>query len=207
MRQLRKDELDKDKIISIIEKTDRSLARIDGLVNDMLDISRITSGKLTLNKEKVDLNDLLIEAIERFQPQFEEATAGKIHYTPAKAIGHFDILRIDQVISNLLSNALKYGKGSRVEIELKSDQNKAQFLVRDYGMGIPEDFKNKLFERFERAISANEVSGLGLGLFIVREIIEAHEGRIWVESELGKGTTFFVELPLSNEPTQVSTLG
>jgi NO-binding membrane sensor protein with MHYT domain/nitrogen-specific signal transduction histidine kinase len=198
MRQLRKSDLDKDKVISIIEKTDRSLTRIDGLVNDMLDISRITSGKLTLNKEQVDLNDILMEVIERFQPQFEDSKAGEILYTPAKAIGYFDILRIDQVVSNLLSNALKYGKGSKVEIELKSDQKYALFFIRDYGMGIPDEFKNKLFERFERAISANEVSGLGLGLFIVKEIVEAHQGKIWVESESGKGSTFFVELPLSN---------
>lgn len=196
LRQLIKNDYDKDKVISIIQKTDKSLTRIDRLVSDMLDISRITSGKLVLNKEQVDLNDILMEVIERFQPQFEDAHAGKIQYTPSKAVGYFDVLRIEQVVSNLLSNALKYGKGSRVEVELKSDQDKAHFFVRDYGIGIPADFKGKLFERFERAISANEISGLGLGLFIVKEIVEAHQGKIWVESEPEKGATFFVEFPL-----------
>lgn len=100
-------------------------------------------------------------------------------------------------MTNLISNAFKYGEGKPVEVILKCDQEAFTLEVRDQGRGIPEDFKNRIFERFERVGDAKQISGLGLGLFIVKELVEAHQGSIWVESELGKGSSFFVKFPVT----------
>lgn len=113
------------------------------------------------------------------------------------ARGNWDKGKIEQVIINLLTNAIKYGEGKPVHVSVKSFNGGAELEVEDEGMGIPADKHKKIFERFERAVSANTVSGLGLGLFIVKEIILAHDGHISVESEVGLGSCFKVFLPYS----------
>jgi signal transduction histidine kinase len=120
-------------------------------------------------------------------------------------IGEWDRIRLEQVFTNLLTNAIRYGKGRPVTITLAGESNFVRGDVKDQGIGIAEDAKTIIFDRFERAISASEVSGLGLGLFIAQQIVEAHQGKIWVESELGKGATFTVELPkrrLNQKPVE-----
>ncbi|MFL5357097.1 sensor histidine kinase [Archangium sp.] len=104
--------------------------------------------------------------------------------------------RLEQVLINLLSNALKYGAGRPVRVAMTADGGRALLSVKDEGVGLREEDRARIFERFERAISASEVSGLGLGLYITREIAQAHGGDISVESRLGEGSTFIVTLPL-----------
>ena len=106
-----------------------------------------------------------------------------------------DRYRFEQVVTNLLTNAMKYGEGRPVRIILRREADKALLIVRDEGIGIAEENHRRIFERFERAVPASTVSGLGLGLYIVKRIVEAHGGEIGVESELGKGASFTVRLP------------
>jgi signal transduction histidine kinase len=110
--------------------------------------------------------------------------------------GMWDKARTEQVITNLLSNAIKYGNGRPILIDVHEEVGRAVLLVQDQGMGIPIEDQARIFHRFERAVSAKEYSGLGLGLFIARQIVEAHGGMITVESEIGQGAIFRVELPL-----------
>ena len=110
--------------------------------------------------------------------------------------GSFDKSRVEQVFVNLLSNAIKYAPGEMIEISLSKENEGLIFIVKDHGPGISQDKQTAIFERFARATNSRDISGLGLGLFISKEIIEAHQGTIRVESELGKGARFIVELPL-----------
>ena len=108
---------------------------------------------------------------------------------------HIDIYRIEQVIVNLLTNAKKYGAGTPIKVEVCKKNDSIQLLVHDQGPGIKEHDTERIFERFERAISSNEVSGLGLGLYISRQIMEQNQGKLFVRSVHGKGSTFVMELP------------
>lgn len=196
IRQLLNSDIDKEKIIKNLTKSRDSLERIAHLIEDMLDISRITSGKIALRKVEADLGEVAEDVFERFKPQFENQNT-PVEFKKNKAIGAFDPYRIEQVIANLLTNALKYGECKLVEICVESGPSYIQLEVKDKGMGIPETHFKKVFERFERAVDKNQVSGLGIGLFIVKEIIEAHGGTVWFDSELGKGSTFYFRLPKS----------
>jgi signal transduction histidine kinase len=104
-------------------------------------------------------------------------------------------MRVEQVVTNLLSNAIKYGAGRPIEIRVDGDENTARLTVRDRGIGIPPDHQARIFERFERAVSTSDYGGFGLGLWIVRQIVEAHGGQIHVTSTPGQGSAFTVELP------------
>lgn len=178
------------------DKTDESLHRLTKLTEDLLDVSRITSGHIELNREKINLTNLIEKAIERNSWELENAQCKLLVDLPELVLGYWDRIRIDQVIENLLSNAIKYGIGTLIEITLKSDSTNAILTVRDHGIGIEKDLQDKIFDRFVRATSIKNYEGMGLGLYISREIVIAHGGKISVVSELGSGSTFRVELPL-----------
>jgi signal transduction histidine kinase len=198
LRQLKREEWDKDRFEFSLHKTSKSLHRIIRLVNDMLDVARIGAGKLSLNKEYADLEIIIEDVIENMTPEYAAAGIDDIKFHPVKAKGHFDVFRIEQVFINLLSNALKYGQGNPVEVIMKlQEPNTVCIAVKDQGFGISEENQKKIFERFERVNSPSEIAGLGLGLSIVEELVKSHGGNIWVESELGKGSTFYIQLPLS----------
>ncbi len=197
IRQIDKNEFDKDRALLQLQKTNKSLNRITNLVDDMLDIARIRTGKLTLNKVTTDLDVLIEEVIERFKPQFEVAGVQGLTFNAVKATGLFDIFRIEQVITNLLSNALKYGNKKPVEVSMKIQSGNVIVSFKDNGIGISKEDQNKIFTRFERGGSPPQIAGLGLGLSIVEDIVRAHQGEIWVESEVGKGSTFYVSFPLA----------
>lgn len=174
----------------------QQLARMAHLIEDMLDVSRISAGRLQVNREPLDLYEVLHEVIERFGEQFT-ALGMPLHFEgrAGEARVQGDRYRLEQVISNLFTNAIKYGAGNPVDVALTRAAGAVRLSVTNRGMGIAPENLERVFGRFERAVSASSISGLGLGLYISKNIIEAHEGRIWVESELGKGATFFVELP------------
>lgn len=201
--QIRKKNLEKhgityftpEKISKIILDDERQIDRLTRLVDDMLDITRLNVGKLSLRKEACNLTELTKDVIDRFMPQFE-ASKTEVSFEAEEVTGFWDPYRMDQVVTNLVTNALKYGPGKPVVIRIKKTSGKAHLEVQDRGQGIDPKDHERIFQQFERAINANEVSGLGLGLFIVKQIVNTHGGNIWVESSIGEGSVFKVELPL-----------
>lgn len=187
-----------ERLQGMSEQTDRQVNRLTRLVDDMLDVARIRSGKLQIDREVFDICDLINETVERLKIQFLNSLSGPPQvFNCDSALGEWDRMRIEQVIVNLMTNALRYGKGKPVVIHVESCDvsAKVKISVTDQGIGISKENQEKIFDRFERVSSESEIAGLGLGLFITKQIVESHGGRIWVESELEKGSTFFVELP------------
>lgn len=191
-------ELKKEDLQLLFEKNTTQVNRLIRLVDDMLDLSRIQLGKLSYHFQKFDLCTLLQEVQGRFIETFEENQSSLALACSGPAIGVFDRERIEQVVINLLTNALKYGQGTPVTMNLDTVGQMARIRVHDEGIGIKKDNFERIFQRFERLVSASEVSGLGVGLYISKQIVDAHEGKIYVESRPGQGTTFVVELPLKD---------
>jgi signal transduction histidine kinase len=175
---------------------DRSVERIIHLVNDMLDISRMATGQLTLKLERVDLDNLVYDIVDRLKPFCELAGCELRSEIHSEVNGLWDKFRIEQVITNLITNAAKYAPEHPIEVHVGKLNREAVVRVKDFGPGISREDQIRIFERFERATDPDSVSGLGLGLFISREIMNLHHGSLAVESEIGKGSTFTIRLPL-----------
>jgi signal transduction histidine kinase len=174
---------------------DRQAQRLTRLVDDLLDVTRLQSKQFTLRLEDLDLTALVAEVASRAQPQLERAHCelSLVLSGPVQVRG--DRGRLEQVLSNLLSNAMKFGAGRPVKVQVEGQGALARLSVSDRGIGIDLASHPHLFERFERGVSAHHYGGLGLGLYISRQIIDAHQGTIRVDSRPGQGTTFTVELP------------
>lgn len=196
IKQLKTTGLDHDKLIKMLQHTDQNINRLAHLVDDMLDISRLSNGKLELRRESFELNHLLEDVIERFRPMLLDAKCEVTYIGQDNVQGSWDRFRIEQVVVNLLSNAAKYAPGTHVTVELTANHQEAIISVRDQGPGISEEDQDKVFLRFERAQSSTIKSGLGLGLFIVKEIVLMHGGTINVKSRLNEGSEFVVRLPV-----------
>ncbi len=183
-----------------LETSVKQIERLTKLVDNLLDVSRIQQGKLQLSFEITDLCELAREIVERFNLQ-EQGDLPPIQLaSPPTCVLECDRLRVEQILVNLLSNARKYGEKKPVALSLHSEGQTLKIQVRDYGIGIEPVNHTRIFERFERADSPINVSGLGLGLYIVRQIVEAHGGSIEVESHLGQGSIFTVFLPKRQKP-------
>jgi signal transduction histidine kinase len=170
--------------------------RLGRLVEDLLDVSRMSAGRFSLEVEPFDLGALVGDVGERMREELERAqTPITLDLEPVE--GHWDRSRIEQVVTNLVSNAGKYGRGAPIEVRVKRDGDRATLVVVDHGIGIAPDDQERIFRRFERATSARKFSGLGLGLWITSELVRAHGGTIAVQSEPGSGATFTVTLPLA----------
>ncbi len=190
---------DKERILKLIEQTDRQADRLTRLVDDMMDVSRIRSGKLSIIPQKCSLSEVLGEIVERMEAALTRRPALFEVSCEKEIQGYWDRVRLEQVLTNLLSNALRYGNKKPVQVKLSRDKDLAQIAVRDNGAGILKEDLERIFARYERGVSVGDIAGLGLGLFISKQIIEVHGGRIWAESAgLGKGSTFYVEIPLDS---------
>jgi signal transduction histidine kinase len=176
---------------------DRQVVRLEKLTAELLDVSRITSGRLELHREPCDLVVLVREIVERFRADQTRGAPSIVFESDPSVVGEWDPFRIDQVASNLVVNAIRYGEGKPVHVSVHAVDQAARIIVRDDGIGIAADHKERIFERFERAVSSSNYGGLGLGLWIARQVVDAHDGGIVVDSELGRGATFTVTLPLS----------
>ncbi|MDB4942478.1 MAG: Signal transduction histidine kinase CheA [Labilithrix sp.] len=176
---------------------DAQIARMTRLVGALLDASRIESGKMTVQRERTSLADLVTHVVEVHSPQCRAAHCPVRLTVDDGVFVMADRLRIEQVVTNLMLNAVKFGRERPIEIELQRHEDTAHLLVTDHGVGIAPADRARIFERFERVRSSTNVDGLGLGLFIVHAIVEAHDGHIDVESEPGIRTTFRVVLPLA----------
>ncbi|WNG57675.1 PAS domain-containing protein [Archangium gephyra] len=190
-----------ERVNRLVEQTERSIGRLSRLVEDMLDISRIATGRLNMQFERVELSVLAREVVDRFGPQLGEAGHTlELHLTPG-LVGRWDRDRLEQVLANLLTNALKYAPGAALKVATREVGTSAILEVEDRGPGIAPEDQHRIFERFERLVDASQISGLGLGLHISKHIIEAHGGTIRVRSALGEGASFVVELPVSGPST------
>jgi PAS domain S-box-containing protein len=184
------------KVQDLLSLTEAQVLRITRLVDDMLDVSRIRSGHLNIERESFDLRDLIEEVFNRLKAHFDFSGYKVPQFIHEGSFaGNWDRLRIEQVITNLLTNAIRYGRKNPITVALENRGEVFRISVEDQGIGIEEHTKEIIFNRFSRAVNANEVSGLGLGLFITKQIVIAHGGKIWVESTLGVGSKFIVELP------------
>ncbi len=172
----------------------RNVDRLTRLIGSLLDISRIGAGRLELELEDVDLAELVREVAARFEEEAAKAGCELRLDVGAAARGRWDRLRLDQVVTNLVSNAVKYGQGQPITIALRTAEDRVVLTVRDEGIGIAPDAQQRIFERFERAVSERHYGGFGLGLWIVRRIVEALGGEVHVESDPGHGSTFVVQL-------------
>lgn len=196
LAQSRETGLDFEKGREISQLMARQIHQLSRLVEDMLDVSRIATGRMRLEVEDCDLAELISREFASFGAQFQSAGIQTRLDVEEDLVASCDSQRLEQVMGNLMSNAIKYGGGTPVEVTLRRRGRYAEIVVKDRGPGIEPADHERIFQRFERAISANEASGLGLGLFICRQIIESHGGNIWVESEPGKGSAFIINIPL-----------
>lgn len=187
---------DKEMSDLFVNKALIQVGKLESLVSDLLNVSKIEAGKLQFDIEVLDMRQLVLESIENFS---YTSRSHKIILDDIKSplIIEGDKQRLEQVIINLLSNAVKYSpKSNQVEVFLSSDEENTIVSVKDTGLGLSSENQKNIFTRFYRAEGVNNISGLGLGLYLTKEIIERHQGKIMVESELGQGAKFTFTLPL-----------
>jgi signal transduction histidine kinase len=186
-----------------LDAIDQSTTRLVELIDDLLDVTRLQGGRLEVHQEPHDLVALVRRVIRRMGVMTDHREV-KIMAAADPVIACVDAPRIEQVVSNLVSNAIKYSpNGGEVTVEVREDEaaSDAIIAVRDHGIGIPAAQQPQVFGRFARADNAREmgIGGTGLGLYLSRELVERHGGRVWFESAEGKGSTFYVALPLRKD--------
>ena len=178
----------------VLATAERQGQRLEKLVSALLDVSRIHMGRLELDVEELDLSTVVAEAAAQLEDEATQA-GSRIEVRGEPVTGRWDRMRLGQVVTNLLANAVKYGAGKPVELSYGPEDGRAFLVVKDQGIGIDPSDHTHIFERFERAVSSQNYGGLGLGLFIVKRIVESHGGTIRVESTPGEGAAFRVDLP------------
>ncbi|MDI2590082.1 hybrid sensor histidine kinase/response regulator [Pseudomonas sp. N3-W] len=185
-----------DKMHAMVDRDERQIKSLIRLIEDMLDVSRIRTGKLSIRPNRFDLVKLVDNLLQNFAPQVAAAESSVTFTADAPVEGNWDEFRIEQVISNLLTNALRYGGKSPIDVRVYSQDGQARVEVQDRGIGISEENQKRIFQQFERVSAKTVVAGLGLGLFISEQIVAAHGGSIAVESKINEGALFRVCLPL-----------
>ncbi|HEX8825356.1 MAG TPA: ATP-binding protein [Archangium sp.] len=174
----------------------RSVRRMARLIELLLDVSQLTTGRLQLTPTQVDLATIVSEVVAASEEEARRLGTPLAVRLESPLEGSFDPDRMGQVVHHLLSNALKFGQGRPVELSLRAEGNAVVLTVVDHGIGIPPADRARIFERFERAVSVRNYGGLGLGLWVTRQVVEAHQGAIRVEDTPGGGATFHIHLPL-----------
>ncbi len=186
-----------------IEIANEQVRKFSALIADLLDVTRMASSKLTLDLDSVNLGAIVLDTVALHRRQAAMA-GGVLEVDAPRIMGHWDELLLERTVSNLLENAIKFGLGKPIRVGLQASAETVRLTVQDNGIGIAAEHHARIFGRFERAVSSRNYGGLGLGLYVCRTIVEAMDGTISVQSELGEGSTFTVELPLSG-PTLAPT--
>jgi signal transduction histidine kinase len=186
--------LPQDRLLGMLSTCDRHVRRLGELINRLFDVTRIAAGKLELNPEELDLSALVRDVMARFTEELRRAGCQLTLRAEAPAWGQWDRMRVEQVLVNLVQNAVKYGAGRPIEVRVEAGAQLARLSVSDRGIGIAEQDQERIFERFERV--APQRGGLGLGLYVVRKLAQAMGGAVEVKSQPGLGSTFTVDLPL-----------
>ncbi|AEB56216.1 hybrid sensor histidine kinase/response regulator [Ectopseudomonas mendocina] len=195
LEQGRMDAFTPDKLQEMITRDERQIRSLSRLIDDMLDVSRIRTGKLSVRPEPGDLGVLAGNVVESLAAQFTNTGTPIDLHVEGPAPVMMDEFRIEQVLANLLTNALRYGGGNPVSVRVAAEGEQVRAEVRDQGLGISEEDQGRVFEQFERVSGTSVAQGLGLGLFISEQIVQAHGGRIELSSRLGEGSCFSVVLP------------
>jgi signal transduction histidine kinase len=183
-------------LLKMLEGTEQQSQRLSKMVNDLLNVSLITTGRIDLELEETDLSTVVKNVAENFSEKMKREN-NSISVTAEKPIrGTWDKVRIEQAVSNLISNAIKYGNNKPIAITVSNSHERAKLTVEDKGIGMSQEQQKRIFERFERAVNSKEYQGLGVGLYITSQIVKAHHGKIDVHSKPNDGTTFIIELPL-----------
>jgi signal transduction histidine kinase len=185
-----------EELAKVLDTSVRLVERLSLEVSNLLDVSRIICGRVAIEPEQFDLSALVRDVTGRAEIELERANCSLELTGVAPVVGRWDRMRVERIVSNLLSNAMKYGAGKPVEITVDTEGGAARLSVRDHGIGIAHDQVERVFGRFERAVSEHTYGGLGLGLYIVRQFAEAHGGSVEIETRQGQGSTFTVRLPL-----------
>jgi PAS domain S-box-containing protein len=193
------------RLVAKVEKIDSQADRLHRLIDELLDVSRIAAGRLELHVEPVDITQIVCDVVARFTEEAARVGSTLNVSAPVPIIGRCDKSRLDQVLTNLVSNAIKYGDCKPIDVALKATDDRAVVTIRDRGLGIAPHDHERIFGRFERAASSRHFGGIGLGLWIVKQIIDALGGTVTVESKPGDGSTFTVELPLYVEKSRHAT--
>lgn len=186
-----------EKLRGKLASAKRQVTRLTALINKLLDVTRITSEGRTITCEPVDMREVVAGAITALSEEAKRVGSTVELSASAPVIGRWDRAGVDSVVYNLLTNAIKYGRGQPIAVEVDVEGDQARLCVTDRGIGIAKEEQERIFHRFERAVLAPHVGGLGLGLWIVRQIIEAHGGTISVASKPAIGSIFTVLLPLT----------
>jgi PAS domain S-box-containing protein len=187
--------MDLDKVARKVMMAVRQADRLESLIDGLLNVSRIANGSFLLEPEPFDMVGLVHEVAQRFDEESERVGSPIEVQLPDTVLGRWDRSRLDQALTNLLSNALKYGAGRPIGIAVTDNGREVQIAVRDEGIGIAAQDRERVLGRFERAVSSSHYGGLGLGLYIANEIVRAHGGAISIDSEPGQGATFTLSLP------------
>jgi len=194
-----------DKMHAMVDRDERQIKSLIRLIEDMLDVSRIRTGKLSIRPSRFDLVQLVSNLLQNFAQQIEAAETEVSFTAPAPVEGNWDEFRIEQVVTNLLTNALRYGGRSPIQVRVYREGDEARVEVQDRGIGISQENQKRIFQQFERVSAKTVVAGLGLGLFISEQIVAAHGGSIVVESEINEGAQFRVCLPIQENGTSDAT--
>ena len=189
-----------------VRRLEHQLQRVIEVLDRLLDLSRLSSGRIDLRLEEVDLGEVMREVIDGFEAELAMAECELRFEQTARLVGVWDRMRIEQVCRNLLSNAIRYGAGRPIDIRVGGDDFFAVLEVRDYGVGIDEQHQRRIFERFELGHPDRRAGGFGIGLWVVKNICRALGGSVSVESEVGRGARFVVILP-HNRPGQAGDSG
>ena len=184
-----------EKVAHRLALTRRQVDRLTALVATLVDVSRITSGKLQLSKQHADLVEVVQTVAERLSDDAQRSGSSLRIVASSPVWGDFDVSRVDQVLTNLVSNAIRYGRGRPIAIAVDCKRANARFCVEDRGIGIAPEHQARIFQQFERAAPSTSYGGLGLGLWISAQIVDAMGGTISVRSEVDVGSVFTVELP------------
>jgi signal transduction histidine kinase len=187
-------ETTRHRMLALVEREGRRLTRF---AEDITDITRIRAGALLFEDATVDLVEVVRDAVSRLEPDIERSGSTVVIEAPRPVIGHWDRVRLDQIVTNLVINALKFGLGRPIEIAVDAGDRVATLAVVDRGLGVPPAQREAIFSPFERAVSGRHYGGLGLGLFIVRTIVSRYGGSVHVEPRGGGGSRFVVRLPQS----------